>query len=269
MICHYCGYSRRMDRECPECGGELQLIGSGTQKIEDALSELFPGVPVIRLDTDAVSQTGDREKILSRFVEEKIPVLVGTQMIGKGHNFNNVTLSGIISADQSLYTGNYRAAEKTFSIITQVIGRSGRADKKGRAVIQTYTPENPVIRFAALQDYMSYYEYELEFRRIQNMPPFTELTAIVAVGKDEKTVISCAGHIKACLLDETALFETVSVIGPSPLSVARVNEKYRYGVYITHPESVKLYKLISNIIIGCSLNKSFKGITVYADADPL
>ena len=269
MICHYCGYSRRMDRECPECGGELQLIGSGTQKIEDALSEQFSGVPVIRLDTDAVSQTGDREKILSRFVEEKIPILVGTQMIGKGHNFNNVTLSGIISADQSLYTGNYRAAEKTFSIITQVIGRSGRADKKGRAVIQTYTPDNPVIRFAAQQDYVSYYEYELEFRRIQNMPPFTELTAIIAVGKDEKTVISCAGHIRSCLMDETALYDNVSVIGPSPLSVAKVNEKFRYGVYVTHPENVKLYKLISNIIIGCSLNRAYKEITVYADADPL
>ena len=165
MICHYCGYSKRTDRTCPSCGGKLQQIGSGTQKIEDSLSELFPEAQVIRLDTDAVSQTGDREKILSRFVEEKIPILVGTQMIGKGHNFSNVTLSGVISADQSLYSGNYRAAEKTFSILTQVIGRSGRADKKGRAVIQTLTPDNPVIRFAARQDYLSYYEYELEFRR--------------------------------------------------------------------------------------------------------
>lgn len=269
LICHYCGYSKRTDRTCPSCGGKLQQIGSGTQKIEDSLSELFPEAQVIRLDTDAVSQTGDREKILSRFVEEKIPILVGTQMIGKGHNFSNVTLSGVISADQSLYSGNYRAAEKTFSILTQVIGRSGRADKKGRAVIQTLTPDNPVIRFAARQDYLSYYEYELEFRRIQNMPPFCELIALVSVGKDEKTVIRCAEHIRACLAAETAPSNSVSVIGPSPLSVARINEKYRYAVYAACQESVKLNKLISNILIGCSLNKTFKGINVYADRNPL
>ncbi len=269
LICHYCGYTKRPEHACPECGGDLQQIGSGTQKIEDVLSEQFPEVTVLRLDTDAVSQTGDRERILSRFVDEKIPILVGTQMIGKGHNFSNVTLSGIVSADQSLYTGNYRSAEKTFSILTQVIGRSGRADKKGRAVIQTFTPDNPVIRFAAQQDYMSYYDYELEFRRLQNMPPFSELIALVAVGKNEKTVISCAGHIRSCLLAETASYDNISVIGPSPLSVARVNEKYRYAVYITLPESVKLNQLISNIIIGCCLNKAFKGITVYADRSPL
>ena len=269
MICHYCGYSRKTDRQCPECGGELRQVGAGTQKIEDVLSEQFPDLSIIRLDTDAVSQTGDRERILSRFVNEKIPVLVGTQMIGKGHNFSNVTLSGIISADQSLYTGNYRAAEKTFSILTQVIGRSGRAEKKGRAIIQTFTPDNPVIRFAAKQDYMSYYDYELEFRRIQGMPPFSNLLALVSVGKSEKTVISCAGHIRSCLKQETGAYDNVCVIGPSPLPVAKVNDKYRYAVYVTYPENVKLSKLISNIIIGCCLNRAFKGVSVYADNNPL
>ena len=269
MICHYCGYSRKPDPTCPDCGGELRQIGSGTQKIEDVLSELFPEIRVLRLDRDAVSQTGERERILSMFVDEKIPILVGTQMIGKGHNFDNVTLSGVISADQSLYGGNYRAAEKTFSILTQVIGRSGRAEKKGRAVIQTLTPDNPVIRFAARQDYMSYYDYEIAFRRLQNMPPFSELIALVTVGKNEKTVLSCTEHIRSCLAAETASYEDVSVIGPSPLSVAKVNEKYRYAVYISCPEETKINTLISNIIIGCSLNKAFKGITVYADRNPL
>ena len=269
MICHYCGYSRKPDPVCPDCGGDLRQLGSGTQKIEDVLSELFPGIRILRLDRDAVSQTGEREKILSMFVDEKIPILVGTQMIGKGHNFSNVTLSGVISADQSLYSGNYRAAEKTFSILTQVIGRSGRAEKRGRAVIQTLTPDNPVIRFAAKQDYMSYYEYEIAFRRLQNMPPFSELIALVAVGKIEKTVVSCTEHIRSCLAAETASYENVSVIGPSPLPVARVNEKYRYAVYVSCPEETKINTLISNIIIGCSLNKAFKGITVYADRNPL
>ena len=269
MICHYCGYSQKVGSVCPECGGELQMVGSGTQKIEDTISELFPDSPVIRMDTDAVSQAGTRAKILDRFIDEKIPILVGTQMIGKGHNFSNVTLSGIISADQSLYTGNYRASEKTFSILTQVIGRSGRAEKKGRAVIQTFTPDNPVIRYAAQQDYMSYYEYEIEFRRLQNMPPFASLAAIVSVGKDENTVLRCAEYIKDGLRKETAAHEGVTVFGPSPLSVAKVNEKYRYAVYLTYPEDKDLNNLISNIIIGCCLKKEFRDVTVYADGSPV
>ena len=157
LMCHHCGYSRPLDESCPECGGILHRVGTGTQKVEEELGELFPGVGVLRMDTDTVAPAGGHDVLLERFREERIPIMVGTQMVTKGLNFENVTLVGVISADQSLYAADYRAAERTFSLITQVVGRSGRFEKPGRAVIQTFTPSNEVICQAAAQDYESFY----------------------------------------------------------------------------------------------------------------
>ena len=269
LICHYCGHTQKADKVCPSCGGTLNYTGSGTQSIETQLEEIFPEVPTIRLDADAVSQSGTHELILNRFVREKIPIMVGTQMIGKGHNFPDVTLSGVLSADQSLYAGDYRAAEKTFSLLTQVIGRSGRDSRKGRAVIQSFTPDNPVIRFAAEQDYMRFYDYEIEFRRVQRMPPFSDLFAVLSVGKDEKTVLRCAEQIRLMLESEVHEHPQMQVMGPSPLPVAKVNDRYRFAVYISGSSTPKLRTLISNTVIACCLNKAFRGVTVYADPNPI
>ena len=269
LICHYCGYTQKVGKRCPECGGTLVFTGSGTQSIETQLEETFPGIRTLRLDADSVSQTGTHEMILNRFIDEKVPVLIGTQMVGKGHNFPNVTLSAVLSADQSLYAGDYRAAEKTFSLLTQVIGRSGRAEREGRAVIQTFTPENPVIRFAASQDYLRFYDYEIGFRRVQEMPPFRDLIAILSVGKAEHTVFRCADHIRQMIESESSGYPQMKIVGPAPLPVARVNEKYRFAVYVTGRNTPKLRNLISNTIIACCLNKEFKGVTVYADPNPI
>ena len=269
LICHYCGHTQKVGKTCPECGGPLNFTGSGTQSIETQLAEIFPDIRTLRLDADAVSQTGTHEAILNRFIEENTPVLIGTQMIGKGHNFPNVTLSAVLSADQSLYAGDYRAAEKTFSLLTQVIGRSGRAERKGRAVIQTFTPENPVIRFAASQDYLRFYNYEIEFRRIQEMPPFRDLIAVLSVGREEQTAFRCADHIRKMLESEAPGHPQMKIVGPAPLPVARVNEKYRFAVYITGTSTAKLRNLISNTIIACNLNKEFRDVSVYADPNPI
>ena len=175
LMCHHCGYTQRLDEHCPECGGTLKYVGTGTQKLEEELHELFPDTPVLRMDTDTVAPAGGHDVLLERFQTERIPIMVGTQMVTKGLNFENVTLVGVISADQSLYAGDYRATERTFSLITQVVGRSGRFEKPGRAVIQTFTPENETIRQAARQDYESFYRAEIELRRLQALTPYTEL----------------------------------------------------------------------------------------------
>ena len=165
LMCHHCGHSQAADTGCPDCGGLLRFVGAGTQKIEEELNRLFPQVGIVRMDADTVSGAGSHDALLARFRDEKVPILLGTQMVTKGLDFPNVTLVGVLMADQSLYAGDYRASERTFSLITQVVGRSGRGEAPGRAVIQTFTPQNQVILQAAQQDYDSFYASELEIRR--------------------------------------------------------------------------------------------------------
>jgi primosomal protein N' (replication factor Y) len=268
LMCHYCGYSRNVDAACPECGGLLNYVGSGTQKVEEELKELFPDTEILRMDTDTVSKAGSHEALLERFRTEKIPIMIGTQMVTKGLNFENVTLVGVLSADQSLYAGDYRAGERTFSLITQVVGRSGRGERPGRAVIQTFTPENETIRQAALQDYDSFYASEIQLRRIQNTPPFAELLAVTASGQDESAVLRCCKAVRDMLLDGTKNRSDAAIMGPAPLPVVKVNNRYRYRVNISCRADNEMRRLISAIIIKCSTDKEFRGVSVYADNNP-
>lgn len=268
LMCHYCGFIRSVPSACPDCGGELSYIGDGTQKIESTLNELFPDVGVLRMDTDTVAQAGSHDEILSRFRDEHIPILVGTQMVTKGLNFDDVTLVGVISADQSLYCGDYRAAEKTFSLITQVVGRSGRASRPGRAVIQTFTPENQVIRYAARQDYRSFFNHELELRQVQKCPPFSRIIAISINGADERAVLNCAGCIRSLLDRELRGRPMTSILGPAPYPVVRVNNRYRYRISLLSDAGREVRALVSRLLIYCNTDKRFRGTAVYADMDP-
>lgn len=268
LMCHYCGYSRSVDAVCPDCGGLLNYIGSGTQKVEQELMELFPGTEVLRMDTDTVSRAGGHEALLTRFRNEKIPIMIGTQMVTKGLNFENVTLVGVISADQSLYAGDYRAGERTFSLITQVVGRSGRGERPGRAVIQTFTPENETIKQAAAQDYDSFYASEIQLRRLQNTPPFADLFAVTASGQDESAVLRCCSAVRDMLADGLRARDDVSIMGPAPLAVVKVNNRYRYRVNISCRGDGDIRRLIAAIVIKCSTAKEFRGVSVYADNDP-
>ena len=259
LMCHHCGYTQRLDEHCPECGGTLKYVGTGTQKLEEELHELFPDTPVLRMDTDTVAPAGGHDVLLERFQTERIPIMVGTQMVTKGLNFENVTLVGVISADQSLYAGDYRATERTFSLITQVVGRSGRFEKPGRAVIQTFTPENETIRQAARQDYESFYRAEIELRRLQALPPFTELLCITMSGREESLVLGCAAKARDELLDATRSESGVRVLGPAPLSVLRVNNNYRYRVTLCAPPGRGLRRFVADIVARYSSDKQFRG----------
>ena len=268
LMCHYCGYSQRLDPACPDCGGGFIFTGAGTQLVEEELHTLFEGIEVLRLDTDTVTPAGSHEKLFERFREENIPVMVGTQMVTKGLNFENVTLVGVISADQSLYAGDYRAGERSFSLITQVVGRSGRGAKPGRALIQTFTPENETILQAAKQDYEAFYSAELELRRIQGTPPFRELMAVTATGIDESQVVMACRFVKSRLEELLRSTPGLSILGPTPLAVVRVNNRYRYRVNIGCAEAGRVRAAVAQSVIECSTDKRFRGVSVFADNDP-
>ena len=199
LMCHYCGHSEPLPARCPQCGGHLKQIGAGTQKVQQQLAELLPDLGVLRMDADTVSAVNTHEKLLGRFRDERIPILLGTQMVAKGLNFEKVTLVGVLDADMSLYVGSYRAAETTFNMITQVIGRAGRGAISGRAMIQTLTPQNRVIELASRQDYDGFYEEELPLRELRGCPPFQDLLTLTFHGREERLVWQAAQRFRAAL----------------------------------------------------------------------
>ena len=269
LQCHYCGYSQRVATVCPDCGGDLRFTGDGTERIEQQLSEIFPGAETLRVDTDTVLEAGSHDALLSRFREEHIPIMIGTQMVTKGLNFEDVTLVGVLSADQSLYCGDYRAAEKTFSLITQVVGRSGRASRPGRAIIQTFTPENQVIRFAAEQDYEAFYRQEIDLRRIQKCPPFTQMIALTVTGGDEHSVLRCCNEIKKLLHHAIGTRVNTDILGPAPYPVVKVAGKFRYKLILRCQPDREVRSAVSKILIHSNTQKEFRGVAVYADMNPL
>ena len=269
LICHHCGYTRTLDERCPECGGLLDRYGTGTQKLEEELSEALPGTEILRMDADSVAGAGSHEKILTRFREQKVPVLVGTQMVTKGLDFENVTLVGVINADQALYTGDYRASERCFSQITQVIGRSGRGSKTGRALIQTFTPGNQVLRLASKQDYDTFYESEIRLRELQNCPPFSDIVTVTASGTDESAVLRCCAYLRDTFRAQFSGREDTDVLGPAPLPVAKVNNRYRYRVTVHCRFDRDMRRRISEQLIYCNTAKEYRGVSVFADLNPM
>ncbi len=268
LRCHYCGFSRKPDDACPECGGILKYIGAGTQMVETELKELFPGIAVLRMDADSVAPAGSHEKLLERFREERIPVMVGTQMVTKGLNFENVTLVGVISADQSLYAGNYRAGERSFSLMTQVIGRSGRGAKTGRAVIQTYTPDNEIIVQSARQDYPAFYQAEIELRKFQHTPPFSEILAVTVSGEKEEHVLAVCRMIRdrfEGLLGKTG---SVELLGPAPLPVVKVNNRFRYRILLCGDQNSGVRRTVAAVVMEFCRDRRFSDLAIYADNDP-
>ncbi len=269
LQCHYCGYSQRVATVCPDCGGELRFTGDGTERIEQQLAEMFPGTETLRVDTDTVVAAGSHDALLSRFREEHIPIMIGTQMVTKGLNFEDVTLVGVLSADQSLYCGDYRAAERTFSLITQVVGRSGRASRPGRAIIQTFTPENQVIRFAAEQDYEAFFRQEIDLRRVQKCPPFTQIIALTVTGGEEHSVLRCCQEIKKLLHHALGTRLNTDILGPAPYPVVKVAGKFRYKLIIRCQPDREVRAAVSKILIHSNTQKEFRGVAVYADMNPL
>ena len=267
VMCHYCGFSKRLESTCPECGGSLSFVGTGTQQLETEINTLFPGVPVIRVDNDTVTAAGSHQVLFDRFIEEKIPVMIGTQMVTKGLNFENVTLVGVISADQSLYSEDYRAGEKTFSLITQVVGRSGRGSVPGRALIQTFSPLNQTIRQAAVQDYNDFYASEIEARKMQDAPPFRSVMTLTVSGDDEESTLQGIRLAREKCLAVFRGSPEVKIIGPAPLFVLKVKNMFRYRIIISAVPGTSLRPELEAVLKACKKDRLFKNLSVYADND--
>ena len=269
LMCHHCGHSQPLPPACPECGGILNFIGTGTQRLQEELEELFPFCPVLRMDTDTVSAAHPHEELLDRFQKENIPILVGTQMVAKGLDFENVTLVGVVAPDLSLYVDDFRAGERTFSLLTQVVGRAGRGEKKGRAIIQTFTPENDVIRCAARQDYDQFYEEEIALRQLRRYPPFADLTILTASGADEGAVLRCCTRLRRSL--DQALPQVPGqwqLLGPAPAAVAKINNRYRYRLTLTGPVGKEARALLAHLLRAAYQDKENRGVSVYVDVNP-
>lgn len=269
LMCHYCGRSVPVPQFCPECGGELKLVGYGTQHLEQELEELFPGIKTIRMDADTVSSTNTHEKILSEFEKKKIPVLIGTQMVTKGLDFENVTLVGVIDADLSLYASSFRANERTFSQITQVVGRAGRGEKEGRAVIQTMTPLNKTLNFAAVQDYDGFFEEELQNRSILQCPPFGDHLVLTFSGQNEKMVENSALTARRVLqqtVDREGL--NVRLLGPAPAYISKVNNRHRYCLTLVCRVDKRIRNMIEQFLKEYARQRSNRGVVAFADVNP-
>lgn len=273
LMCHLCGHSERLLEACPHCGGTLSFYGTGTQRLQEELQELFPGVEVMRMDTDTVTATQSHEKLLSRFQRERVPILVGTQMVAKGLDFENVTLVGVVAADLSLYVDDYRAAERTVSLLTQVVGRAGRGGKTGRAVIQTFTPENEVIVNAASQNYDRFYEQEIELRALRGCPPFQDLFVLTASGTEESRVLQVCMKLRRTLenwlAQENYKKLGVQFLGPAPASVAKVNNRFRYRLTLIGKNTRPLREMVAALLCAAHNDKENKGVSVFADVNPL
>ena len=267
LMCHYCGHSERAFDTCPVCGGIMKHVGTGTQKVEEELRELFPEAGILRMDADTAAS--GHEPILRRFEQERIPILLGTQMVAKGLDFENVTLVGVLAADLSLYVDNYRAAERTFSLLTQVVGRAGRGSKEGRAVIQTYTPENDVIRCAARQDYRGFYEGEIRMRRLRRYPPFADLFTLTVSGLEEGEVLRSAIRVREGLRE---LFKTqpdTEVLGPAPAPVLKLNNRYRYRLTLVGRNDKATREKLSWLLKEFANDRANRGLNLFVDCNTM
>jgi primosomal protein N' (replication factor Y) len=271
LMCHYCGFSDPAPRRCPSCSGQLKRIGVGTQKAQEELKSIAPELEIDRMDADTVSAVNTHEKILDHFKNEHIPVLIGTQMVAKGLNLPDVTLVGVLDADLSLYSDGFRAAETTFNMLTQVVGRAGRGDTPGRAMIQTMNPEHQVIRMAARQDYDSFYELEISLRRMMGCPPFGDLGSITFSGQDETAVLRGAvifrDSLLACLRQNDYRSEHCTVLGPAPCTVPKINYNFRYRLTLRCRMTKNLRLLIAHLLRQFSKDKRNQGVSAFADVN--
>ena len=269
LMCHYCGYTRQASLSCPSCGGKhLNMVGTGTQKVEDIIAMTLPEAKILRMDTDTVSSRYAYEEKFTQFEMGDYDILVGTQMVAKGLNFPNVTLVGVLNSDQSLYSSDYRCSERTFSLITQVIGRSGRSVKPGRAYIQTLSPENEVIRQAAAQDYESFYQQEIMLRKLNLQPPFCDLAVIGFSGISDDLVHRCAERF--CELLRTRILAEqepmpIVLLGVSQAGIFRLNGKYRYRIILKCKNQKRFRNMLREVFSQAAAQKLFSRISVFVD----
>lgn len=268
LHCHYCGYETALPKVCPECGsGYIRAFGTGTQKVEEQLKKLFPDARILRMDADTTKRKGDHEKILSAFANEEADILVGTQMIVKGHDFSNVTLVAALAADMSLFEQDFRSSERTFDLLTQAAGRAGRGEKEGCMVIQTYQPEQYSIQAAARQDYETFYKEETAYRKLLKYPPFSHILAVFMASDSQEEVERSARQL--AVFASSLKEEQLQVIGPSEATIFKVQDVYRKLLYLKHSEYDTLVYCKDKIEDYIREEKEFKRTRVYFDFDPM
>lgn len=272
MMCHYCGHSMPLPRSCPTCGeGEIRYAGAGTQRVEQEIEALLPNARILRMDMDTTMARFAHETKLGEFKKGAYDIMLGTQMVAKGLDFPNVTLVGVINADQSLYSDDYTSGERTFSLLTQVVGRAGRGSEAGLAVIQTITPEHPILQYSAAQDYDSFYQNEIALRKLMIYPPYCDLLAAGFVGTREM-IVQKAAFAFFDLLKEKNMGnykeEKLIVLGPLPAKVSRVSNKFRYRLAVKCKNTKRIRQMFSELLTEMAGKKEFKNITIYIDTNP-
>jgi len=266
LECHYCGYSIRPPKLCPKCKSEhMYFVGDGAERVEEYLREQFPAARIARLDRDTVRTKREYQQVLGAFAKGEIDVLVGTQMVAKGHDFQRVTLVGVVAADLALGRPDFRAAEKTFQLLTQVAGRAGRGELSGEVLVETYYPEHYAIEYAARQDYASFYEKEAQFRRLLHYPPFAALATVLV--RDRK--VENAIRWSRALAEYFAPFEErgVKILGPAAAPLARLRRDYRFQFVLKSPQRAALGKALAGALDFCAA-RQFPETAVIVDVDP-
>ncbi len=266
LVCHYCNYVEAVPKKCPKCQSEyIYFVGTGAEKVEDALRQRFPKARIARLDRDTVRGRDHYETVLQAFRERSYDILVGTQMIAKGHDIPNVTLVGVVSADVGLGIPDFRAAERSFQLLTQVAGRAGRGDRPGQVVLQTLNPEHYAVRFAAAQDYDGFYRKELNFRRLMHYPPFTAMASLLVRSKKLEEALTLSGRLGQDLRD---LPEGVRMLGPAAAPVVRLKTDYRYQ-FLLKASNRKLLSEVLQRARNFALRENWPATALVVDVDPL
>lgn len=267
LVCHYCGYSERVARQCPKCGSEyIYFVGEGAEQIEERLRDLFPSARIARLDRDSVRTKRQYQRVLSSFAAGKLDILVGTQMLAKGHDFQRVTLVGVVSADLALGLPDFRAAERTFQLLTQVAGRAGRGPLPGTVIVQTYFPEHYAIQFAVRQDYASYFDKEIHFRRMMHYPPFTALANVIVRDRKLETAIRYARALHTFFAQREE--QGLKVLGPAAAPLARLRREYRFQFLLKSPRRALLASVLAACLDFCE-QKQIPESAVLLDVDPI
>ncbi|MDD4495072.1 MAG: primosomal protein N' [Eubacteriales bacterium] len=271
LICHYCGYTVHTPSACPSCGGrQIRFFGTGTQKVEDEIKNIFPEATVLRMDMDTTSRKNSHEKILKQFDDENINILLGTQMIAKGLDYPNVTLVGVIAADSILNMDDYRASERTFQLITQVSGRAGRGDLKGRVLVQTYNTDAYSIQSACRNDYEGFYKQEIMLREQMGYPPFTKISTAVISGSNENLVRRKADELKKMIEDVSSRINIrLTLIGPCVAPVSRIKGEYRWRIIIKCSSLARLVELLTTISDKFASANKRLGVRLSVDIDPV
>ena len=273
LHCHYCGHTQAAVRQCPTCGSDkIRYAGLGTQRLEDEIHEQFPEATVLRMDADTTMSRFAYEQRFGEFAEGKYDIMIGTQMVAKGLDFPRVGLVGVLSADQAMYGGDYRSFETAFSLLTQVIGRAGRREETGRAIIQTYTPESYVIDLASKQDYPSFYETEIEARRMMHYPPYSNLCVFVLSGvREEEVKAAMNAFLQMLHAAVTGPFAgmPVIVLDPSPAFVVKASGRYRYKLIMKANNTKALRDMIGELLVTFSRKRENKHIQLSVDIDPV